>query len=147
MKKYICQYKEDHPKATIHHIRHHIMKLKSLDIGKSTVGDILKAKQKWLALSEDSKDLSRNRKPKHQQLEDVVFRWFTNKSQNSTIKDEMIIAKAKELGEILDIKNFSYSQGWLYRFKRRKGIKPKQTASKRRTNSCKIKNEEGSNKP
>ena len=125
-KRDICQYKEDHPKATIADIRQHVMKSMCLDIGKSTVGDILKAKEKWLNISDDSPDLLRYRKPKHQELEDAVFLWFTDmSSHHAAINDEMLITKAKTLGDQLDIKDFSYSRGWLQRFKTRRGIKRK----------------------
>ena len=120
-KRDICQYKEDHPKATIADIRQHVMKSMCLDIGKSTVGDILKAKEKWLNISDDSPDLLRYRKPKHQELEDAVFLWFTDmSSHHAAINDEMLITKAKTLGDQLDIKDFSYSRGWLQRFKTRR---------------------------
>ena len=138
VKKYICRYKEDHPTVTIYHIQDHIMKSMSLDIGRSTVGDILRERKKWLTMSEDSPDLNRNRRPRHQELEDAVFWWLTNRAHNPTIKDETIIAKAKEIGGQLDIKDFSYSPGWLYRFKLRRGIKPKRTYRRRHAKKGKI---------
>lgn len=39
------------------------------------------------------------------------------------ISDEMLISKAKDFGSLLDIKDFSYSSGWLDKFKKRHGIK------------------------
>ena len=110
--------KEDHPKATIPDIQQHIMKLICLHIGKSSVSDILKAKEKWFNITDDSPDLLRYIKPKHQELEDAVFPWFTDMSSlHAAINDEMLITKAKTLGDQLDIKDFSYSRSWLKRFK------------------------------
>ena len=58
------------------------MKSMCLDIGKSTVSDILKAKEKWLNISDNSPDLLRYSKPKRQELKDAGFLWFTDMSSH-----------------------------------------------------------------
>ena len=98
----------------------------SIELGKSTIGDILKDKHKWLDKPADSLDMMRYHQPKNQQLEDALFLWFSDmSSHHAAINDEMLIMKAKTLGEQLNITELFYSRGWLQRFKNRRGIKRK----------------------
>ena len=121
LKKQICQYKIDHPKATIQDIKSYVQKDASIELGKSTIGDILKLKDKWLS---ESPEVLRSRQPKHQQLEEAVFMWFSDMTaHHAAVNDEMLMTKAKTLGEQLNIQDFAYSRGWLQRFKVRRGIK------------------------
>ena len=48
----------------------------SIELGKSTVGDILKDKHKWLDKPADSLDMMCYRQLKNQQLEYALFLWF-----------------------------------------------------------------------
>ena len=61
VKRTICQYKEDHPKATIREVRQYIMNDSSIELSKSTVGDILKDKRKCLDKPADFLDMMRYR--------------------------------------------------------------------------------------
>ena len=86
----------------------------------------MKNKEKWVGVSVDSKDATRNRNAKHQQLDDALYLWFSDMTaHHAAINDEMLITKAKQLGEQLNITDFSYSRGYLHRFKTRRGIKRK----------------------
>ena len=80
----------------------------SIELGKSTVGDILKDKQKWLHKPADSLDMMHFHQPKTQQLEDALFLWFMF-LHHAAINDEMLIMKAKTLGEQLNVTEFFYS--------------------------------------
>ena len=42
VKRTICQYKEDHPKATIREVRQYIMNDSSIELGKSTLATSLR---------------------------------------------------------------------------------------------------------
>ena len=55
----ICQYNEDHPKATVQEVHQYIMNDFSIELRKSTIGDILKDKHKWLDKPADSLDMMR----------------------------------------------------------------------------------------
>lgn len=86
----------------------------------------MKNKDKWIAVSVDSKDLTCNRNSKHQQLDDALYLWFSDMTaHHAAINDSMLLTKAKQLGEQLHITDFSYSRGYLHRFKTRRGIKRK----------------------
>ena len=126
VKRTICQYREDHSKATIREVRRYIMNDSSIELGKSTIGDILNDKQKWLNKPADSLDMMCYCQLKNQQLEDALFLWFSDmSSQHAAINDEMLIMKAKTLGEQLNVLECCYSQGWIQCFKNRRGIKRK----------------------
>ncbi|XP_061191527.1 jerky protein homolog [Saccostrea echinata] len=126
VKKKICQRKIDHPNASLQDIRQFIIDETSLTIGKSTIGDILKNKDKWLDVPTDSGDQTRAKHPKHQSLDDALYLWFTDMSaRHAAINDDMLLTKAKQLGEQLNITDFNYSRGYLHRFKTRRGIKRK----------------------
>ena len=46
-------------------------------------------------------------------------------AHHAAINDEMLLTKARQLGEQLGITDFSYSRGYLHRFKSRRGMKRK----------------------
>lgn len=97
----------------------------NIEIGKSTMGDILRYPEKWKSsrTQSPSSSASRQRPPKHAALEEAVYMWMCDMtSRNATLNDEMVIMKAKKLGQELGIQDFEYSSGWLTRFKKRKGI-------------------------
>ena len=96
VKKKICQMKIDKPQMSIQDLRQSILKDHNIDMGKSTIGDILKASQKWLSLPESDEDQARARRPKHDQLEDAVYMWFSDmSSHHAAVNDEMLMEKAR----------------------------------------------------
>jgi hypothetical protein len=91
-------------------------------IPTTTISGILHLKES--ILESDQYDGYRNRKPKYPQLEESLFAWYEQaRADNSAINDQILIKKAEELGTMLKIDNFSYSTGWLVKFKSRYGIK------------------------
>ena len=124
VKKKICQIKLSQPNITILDLKQSIWEELNINIGKSTIGDILKASKRWLTIPEDCVEFTRARHARHEQLEEAVFSWLTYMtSHQATVSDEMLVEKAREFGEQLGITNFAYSNGWLGRFKKRRGIK------------------------
>lgn len=68
-------------------------------LGKSTIGDIIKEKEEWLAVAADSEDSTRSRNAQHQQLDDALYLWFYDMSaHHAAINDEMLLTKARQLG-------------------------------------------------
>ena len=51
-KREICVYKDAHPKATCSDTAAHFAKELDVTVGRTTVGDILRSKEKWSALVE-----------------------------------------------------------------------------------------------
>lgn len=124
-KKKICELKRDNPHYTIQDIRQRIESEDSLNVGKSTVSDILKSSEKWLKVTVKTAGHTRVLHAKHEKLEDALAMWTSDMaSHHAAVNDEMLIEKAKTLGEQLDVGNdFCYSRGWLQRFKQRHGLK------------------------
>ncbi|XP_062578214.1 tigger transposable element-derived protein 6-like [Saccostrea cucullata] len=126
LKKKICQRKVDLPRSSLQDLRQFVIDEENITIGKSTIGDVIKEKDKWLATQADSEGLTKSRNPKHQQLDDALYLWFTDMSaHHAAINDDMLLTKARQLGEQLGVTDFSYSRGYLHRFKGRRGIKRK----------------------
>ena len=72
-----------------------------INIGRSTISDILKQKEKWL-LSHDIKcnSLVRARPSKEPKLESAIFLWFTDvRSRNLPVIRDMLNEMAKTFGE------------------------------------------------
>jgi hypothetical protein len=67
----------------------------------------------------------RQRTAKHPKLEEALTLWVnqTTKGKAGTVNDAFALKKAQELGELLGIRDFSYSKGWLLNWKKRSGIK------------------------
>ncbi len=92
-----------------------------MEIGKSTIGDILRSSENWLSVSASPK--MRKRNLNHSSLEDELYVWFCDvRSRNCAITNEMLIAKARVFGEKLGVTDFAYSRGWLAGLKGRRGI-------------------------
>ena len=72
VKRDICRYKDQHPSASLETLSKHFGSQLGHTIGKSTLSEILKEKSKWLAIPENSSDLSRARNAKHQKMENNV---------------------------------------------------------------------------
>ncbi|XP_067656370.1 tigger transposable element-derived protein 2-like [Haliotis asinina] len=123
IKKDICLFKQSNPKVTQSKIITYAVEKFGMKIGRSTVSDILKDSTKWLAVPSNDRSTSRNRKPKHEDLENDLFLWFTDaRSRNMILTDELLKTQAKLLGDRLGVVDFAYSRGWLNRFKQRRGI-------------------------
>lgn len=122
-KRQICKHIGQHPTQTKAETAEYFSNLWKKSIGRTTIGDIVREKEKWLNVPLDSSDSVRNRSPMFSQLEECLFTWFSQKlSQNATISDEILRQKGKFFGEQLGISGFVYSSGWLSNFKKRYGI-------------------------
>ncbi|XP_064424711.1 tigger transposable element-derived protein 6-like [Latimeria chalumnae] len=94
-----------------------------IEVGTTTMHDILKSSEKWLAVTADSVDTIKSRHCKHPEMEDALFMWFTEvRGRGAAVNDEMLLEKGRVLGERLGVQDFAYSKGWLANFKSRRGI-------------------------
>ena len=65
----------------------------------------------------------RHRSAQYADMHSALFIWLTNaRAQNIPISEEILKTKAIQFGEEMGINEFSYSNGWLTRFKSRHGI-------------------------
>lgn len=94
--------------------------------GKSTVNDWIRAEKQLRELfSSHSQDIQRARGPSHPDLEDALELWFRQQeSRQLTLTNEMVRAQARRFAPQLNVPDtFSFSDGWLQRFKNRHGIR------------------------
>lgn len=104
---------------------------KMYNIGKQTVRDIVKKKddlQRFVASSDSTRAISERRtlkKPTFQEIDDAMTKWFLEKrTQGVPVSGPMCVRQAENFHKQLKIEgNFSASSGWLYRFKKRHGIR------------------------
>ncbi|CAG8623907.1 3730_t:CDS:2, partial [Acaulospora morrowiae] len=96
------------------------------NIGESTVYDILKRKDKLLNKNPNSyiASLKRERTPKFPQIEQSLALWLDQANgTNLSISGEILLHKATDFARLMDINNFTGSQGWLSHFKKRYNIR------------------------
>jgi|GraSoiStandDraft_36_1057302.scaffolds.fasta_scaffold45747_1 hypothetical protein len=106
-KKELCKYKADNPSKSYEEVG------KKFGVGKSTVGDIIREKEKWLAVTESSTDANkkRNRGCEWPQLEEALAIWVNLANEaNHTITGTILSQKAMQFAERLNIPDFKSSQ-------------------------------------
>lgn len=100
---------------------------KKYGIGKSTVCDILKNKEKYKTEWEQNSSKSKVRigySCKYGDVNDLTFKWFEQaRGKNVPISGPLICEKAVSIAESLGISDFKASAGWLTSFKSRQNIK------------------------
>ena len=100
-------------------------------IGRSTVGDIRKSRDKLTKFRSDIVSMGTSRDTKvmklgdDQQLDQAVYIWFKQKRMEGVpISGPMLCEKALELNKCLNGESkFSASEGWKWRFCKRHGIR------------------------
>lgn len=75
-------------------------------MGKSTIYDILREKDRWLSSEPSESQLKRARVPKFSALEEALFTWFGDmRSRGAVVSDDMLIEKARTYGTALGKQN------------------------------------------
>uniref|UniRef100_H3B962 HTH CENPB-type domain-containing protein n=1 Tax=Latimeria chalumnae TaxID=7897 RepID=H3B962_LATCH len=121
-KQQICQHKV-HLYLSLADTRNWAKTTLEIEVGTTTMHDILKSSEKWLAVTADSVDTIKSRHCKHPEMEDALFMWFTEvRGRGAAVNDKMLLEKGCVLGERLSVQDFAYSKGWLANFKSRQGI-------------------------
>uniref|UniRef100_H3AAR7 DDE-1 domain-containing protein n=1 Tax=Latimeria chalumnae TaxID=7897 RepID=H3AAR7_LATCH len=111
-KQHLCQHKAAH--LQLAEMRNWAKTTLEIEVGTTTMHNILKSSEKWLAVTADSVDTIKSRHCKHPEMEDALFMWFT---EVCTVK---IYVKTKFI--VSGVQDFAYSKGWLANFKSRRGI-------------------------
>jgi len=104
-KKELCEYKN----ANLHKSNKEIAGL--FGISKSTVGDILRNKDKWLAVTESDANRKCDHGGEWPQLEEALVIWVNLANEaNHTITGAILSEKATQFAQKLNISNFKSSQ-------------------------------------
>ncbi|KAK3596667.1 hypothetical protein CHS0354_038900 [Potamilus streckersoni] len=122
-KREIAHYSSENSNKSHQTIADHFSALWKTTVKRRTVADILKNKEVW-----EDETLSPFRKkmrtPKYADLERELVKWYSHLCKlNINVTDEALRRKAKTIGEEMNITGFSYSNGWIQRFKFRHNIK------------------------
>ena len=122
-KRSILKYVEDNPKATQQQVADHFSIYWDIPVKRRTVGDIISRKDTFDSDNEGSPARKRHRSAHHTDMEKCLYIWFTNaRSKNVPVMDDLLREKAKQFGSETGVTDFSYSNGWLQRFKSRHSI-------------------------
>ncbi|KAK2151455.1 hypothetical protein LSH36_362g01005 [Paralvinella palmiformis] len=131
MKKEVCQYKVEHPEAKLKDLIKMFSEKWDTRVGRTTIGDILRESEKWMAVSEHYEDIKRVSAGRYRELDAALFKLFIDaRSHNELITDDWLLKNAHQIGTDMNITGFRYSAGWLAGFKRRYVIGKSKIAGK-----------------
>jgi Tc5 transposase DNA-binding domain/CENP-B N-terminal DNA-binding domain len=117
-KKELCDFHEKNPLFTYKELG-----LK-FEIAEATVCNIVKNKEKWLAVDPSNANKQKDKSPKYPEIENALILWINQALlANKVITGDVIIEKSKRFAELLGIDNFKGSDGWVTKFKQRHNIK------------------------
>jgi hypothetical protein len=119
-KKEICLTKQTSPFLTNQELAN------TFNIGKSTVGDILKEKEKWLAIDDDSYDANKKKRRNllYDDIDQALAIWMEQAlNAGLDLSGNILKEKAMTFAELLNKNDFKASDGWLDGFKERHNIK------------------------
>lgn len=119
-KKEICSKKISNPSLKQKDLA------KEYDVSEGMVSDILKEKDRWLAIDNNSHqaNLKREKKIKFPIIEEALTVWLDKALQSELILTESILAaKALDFALLCNEENFKASNGWLDNFKKRHNLK------------------------
>ncbi|XP_050522274.1 tigger transposable element-derived protein 4-like [Daktulosphaira vitifoliae] len=95
----------------------------SFQIPSSSLSTILKQKEAIFNKTDAEGSRKKNRPSEFSRLEQCLFTWFNQvRQQNIPVSGILIKEKAKSFAEILDISDFTASDGWLSNFKKRHNL-------------------------
>ncbi len=122
----ICVYKRDNPTVSQKDLQAWVKQKFDLSISQPTISNTLKRSAEFLSNEMKNSDAKRHKQAKYPELENVLYEWFLQMQEKVNMSGEIIQEKAKSLfvkmyGETDP--DFSFSSGWLERFKSRYGIK------------------------
>ena len=119
-KKEICLAKQIAPFPTNQDLAN------TYDIGKSTVGDILREKEKWLTIDDDSSDANKKKRRNllYDNVDQALAIWVEQALNTGLdLSGDILKEKAVAFAELLNKIGFKASDGWLSGFKERHNIK------------------------
>src|SRR5688572_32643268 len=96
------------------------------EVSEGMISDILKAKERWLAVDLNSHQagLKRGKKVPFPNIEEALTIWVENALQAGLIiTDNILSTKALEFAFLLEENNFKGSNGWVDNFKKRHNLR------------------------
>ncbi|XP_022843298.1 CENP-B homolog protein 2-like [Olea europaea var. sylvestris] len=126
MRSAICEHKKENPIISQKDMQAWVQQKFDLTISQSTISNTLKRTLEYLSNEMKNSDVKRHKSAIYPDLEKILYEWFLQKQDKVNMSTKIIQGKTKELlqkmyGETNP--EFSFSSGWLERFKARYGIK------------------------
>ena len=119
-KKEICLAKQIAPFPTNQDLAN------AYGIGKSTVGDILNEKEKWLTIDDNSSDANKKKRRNllYDDIDQALAIWMEQAlDARLDLSGDILKEKAMTFAELLNKNDFKASEGWFSGFKERHNIK------------------------
>src|SRR6185295_12131618 len=119
VKREICLVKQTTPIPTNKELA------TTFDISTSTVSDILKEKDRWLAIDPESSDANeKKRSLVYEEVDQALAIWIEQAiNAGLDITGDILKEKAIKFASLLKIDDFKASEGWLIGFNKRHNIK------------------------
>ena len=122
-KREVCIYKKLNPNAKRPEINQHMKETRGVELGMSTISDILNHREKWLSVDVSNTMISSLRQAQCVELEEELYSYIVEaQSRGEVLQDAVVIQMAKDIGSHMGEKELKYSNGWLQRFKERHGL-------------------------
>ncbi|CAG8690448.1 25980_t:CDS:1, partial [Gigaspora rosea] len=111
----IVTYKNKHSNITNVELVDWVKKEFKLDVHSSTIGRLIKNKDDI----RNNPTVKRQRTVQYPELENALLEWVLQNQERVILSDAILIEKAKTFAQMLEIPDLKFSQGWLYKFKKR----------------------------
>ena len=127
-KRELCMYKQSNPSASGKFMIDHFHEKWGIKIGRSSLSEILSEKEKWLSFETLKTNRFRFRRAKYSELEDLLHSWcIDTRGRGGVFTSDELVQKAKDIGAEMGLTGLGYSNGWLFRFRRRYGLTRERT--------------------
>ena len=122
-KREICMYKQSNPSASGNFMIDHFHEKWGIKLACSTLRTIISESEKWLSFETPKTNRFRIRRAKYSELEDVLYSWCIDaRGRGGEFTNDELVQKAKDIAAEMGVTGLGYSNGWLYRFRRRYGL-------------------------
>ncbi|CAB4491435.1 unnamed protein product [Rhizophagus irregularis] len=121
----ICNYQIKNPNISHENIAIYFNRLHNINIKRPTISKILKDRERWLSITNNTSSTYRHREVKYPSLEQALSIWVKQAlSKNMILSDNILREKAKEFAQDLNIAEnaIGFSNGWLGGFKSRNNL-------------------------
>nr|GEU56173.1 hypothetical protein [Tanacetum cinerariifolium] len=126
IRRALCKHNKDNPSLTQKQLQEWVHSNYGLQVSQATISNTVKRSLEYLSLAPERGDVKRHKPAKFPDLEKSLYEWILQYQEHVNMTGELIIEKAKKFMKDMypvDTPDFTFSIGWLGKFKARYGIK------------------------
>ncbi|GJX71359.1 CENP-B homolog protein 2-like protein [Tanacetum coccineum] len=126
IRRALCKHNKDNPSLTQKQLQEWVHSNYGLQVSQATISNTVKRPLEYLSLAPERGDVKRHKPAKFPDLEKSLYEWILQYQEHVNMTSELIIEKAKKFMKDMypvDTPDFTFSIGWLGKFKARYGIK------------------------